>query len=95
VPLSCLGQIVLGSTDVDSTSCLLLVLNLLSMDGLEVQRRINEAKYNFPIIFFTGQHDSAIETRARSAGAADFLQKAAPPSQLIAAVERALASRLV
>jgi len=60
------------------------------MDGLELQRRLVELGHTFPIIFNTGQLDDRIELRARRAGAVDFLTKAASPSHLVQAVNRAL-----
>lgn len=83
----------LKSGDLETTSCLILDVNFPTMGGLELQRLIAERGHSFPIIFYSGDSQPAIEQQARLAGAADFVSKAAPPTQLVEAINRAISAR--
>jgi two-component system response regulator FixJ len=61
------------------------------IDGLELQRRLNESGIRLPVIVMTGQADIPIAVRAMKAGAIDFLEKPFDDEALLDAVRRALA----
>jgi CheY-like chemotaxis protein len=69
----------------------LLDLMMPGVDGMEVARRLqaNVATRALPIILMTAMHDPA--ARAREAGAGHFLTKPFDISELIRAVQRAIA----
>jgi RNA polymerase sigma factor (sigma-70 family) len=59
----------------DWRGCLLLDLSLPGMDGLTLQRRLNELGSRLPIVFLTGHGNIAHATAALKAGSVDFLEK--------------------
>lgn len=71
--------------------CVLTDVRMPDMDGLALQRRLNERGLHVPVIVMTGQGDISIAVRAMKEGAMDFLEKPFNDSDLLAAVERALA----
>lgn len=55
--------------------CILLDVRMPEMDGLEVQRGLNETGADLPIVFMTGHGDIAIAAAALQAGAVAFVEK--------------------
>ena len=70
--------------------CVLLDLQMPGLDGLELQARLAAAAPALPIVFLTGHGDIGASVRAMKAGAEDFLEKSAPSSVLLAAIESAI-----
>jgi FixJ family two-component response regulator len=70
--------------------CLVLDLRMPGVDGLSLQRCINEAADPLPIVFLSGAADVARTVEAMKAGAVDFLEKPVQPRVLLDAVGRAL-----
>jgi FixJ family two-component response regulator len=73
------------------SGCLLLDVRLQAISGLEIQRRLSEAKNHIPIIFLTGHGDIEMAVSAMKAGAVEFLPKPFREQQLIEAVAEAIA----
>jgi two-component system response regulator FixJ len=67
--------------------CVIMDLRMPEMDGIEVQRRLNEAELYFPIIMLTGHGDIASTVMAMKMGAVDFLVKPFERETLLKAVE--------
>ena len=80
----------LDSPRIDETACLLLDVRMPGMDGLELQRFLNEAQRQIPIIFITAHATDNAEQRARKAGAVDFLRKPVNEEKLLSAIQTAL-----
>ena len=80
----------LDSDRIDETACLLLDVRMPGMDGLELQRFLNEAQRQIPIIFITAHATENAEQRARKAGAVDFLRKPVNEERLLSAIQTAL-----
>jgi len=80
----------LDSPRIDETACLLLDVRMPGMDGLELQRFLNEAQRQIPIIFITAHATDNAEQRARKAGAVDFLRKPVNDEKLLSAIQTAL-----
>ena len=71
-------------------ACLLLDVKMPGMDGLEVQRRLNERGVTLPVIIITGHGDIAMAVQAMRAGAADFLEKPVSRGRLLESIARAI-----
>lgn len=72
--------------------CLILDVRMPGMTGLELQDKLAESGSPLPIIFLTGHGDVPMAVQAVKGGAFDFLQKPLEDSQLLRAVDAALAS---
>ncbi len=72
------------------SACLVLDVAMPGLDGLELQRRLNQQHIPLPIIFLTGNGDIPMSVRAIKAGATDFLTKPVDAAALVSAVRVAL-----
>jgi len=70
--------------------CLLLDLYMPGMNGLRLQRLLNDLDFHLPVIFMTGTGDISSSVQAMKMGAMDFIQKPFDARTLIKAVEKAL-----
>ena len=84
------AQELLADRDLDRPGCLLLDLKIPGIDGLELQEALNESASAHPIVFLTGHGSVGESVAAMKAGATDFLEKPAEPSELLATVKRAI-----
>jgi two-component system response regulator FixJ len=71
--------------------CVITDLQMPNMDGMALQRALQETGNPLPVLFLTGHGDIPATVQAMRSGAEDFLTKHAPKEELIAAVNRALA----
>jgi two-component system response regulator FixJ len=55
--------------------CILLDIRMPGMDGLEVQRALQEKGVRLPVIIMTGHGDVGLAVKAMKAGAVDFIEK--------------------
>ena len=74
----------------DDPSCLVLDVRLPGMSGLDVQRRLNEAGVQIPVIFITGHGDIPMTVKAMKSGAVEFLTKPFRDQDLLDAIQQAL-----
>ena len=81
----------LQSYDRNAPGCLVLDLALPGLNGLDVQRVLEQRASVLPIVFLSGRGDIAASVQAMKHGAADFLTKPIDDTALIAAVQEALA----
>jgi RNA polymerase sigma factor (sigma-70 family) len=72
-------------------ACLVLDLRMPGMTGLELQTDMERRGLNIPIIFMTGHGDVASCAAAMKAGALEFLEKPFDETQLLGAIQRAIA----
>jgi FixJ family two-component response regulator len=86
------GAELLGELNAETRGCVVMDLNMPGMNGLELQTELARRGARLPVVFLTGAADIPSSVSAMRGGAVDFLEKRAPSEQLIAAVERALAS---
>ena len=75
----------------DAPGCLVLDLALPGLNGLDVQRVLEQQSSVLPIVFLTGRGDIGASVQAMKHGAADFLTKPVDDTALLAAVHEALA----
>jgi FixJ family two-component response regulator len=74
----------------NSPGCLILDVQMPGLDGLGLQRALNDSDIPLPVIFITGHGDIPMSVRAMRAGALDFLPKPFSKDDLLAAVRRGL-----
>jgi FixJ family two-component response regulator len=86
------AELFLESDALRQTECLVLDVRMPGIDGLELQRRLNEAKSHVPIIFVTAHDDRSHRRTAMDAGAADFFRKPFEANAFVAAIQAALRS---
>jgi FixJ family two-component response regulator len=72
-------------------ACLVLDVRLPGLSGLDLQRELETEKATLPIIFITGHGDIPMSVKAMKAGAVDFLPKPVKDTDLLRAIEQALA----
>ena len=80
----------LASLESVSGSCVVLDIKMPEMDGLEVQRRLNNSGALLPVILVTGHGDVAMAVQAMRAGAIDFVEKPISRDRLLGSVARAI-----
>jgi FixJ family two-component response regulator len=81
----------LDGYDRNAPGCLVLDLELPGLNGLEVQRVLEQHASVLPIVFLTGRGDIAATVQAMKHGATDFLTKPIDDTTLLAAIRTALA----
>ena len=67
--------------------CILLDVRMPGMDGLEVQRALQDKGLTHPVIVMTGHGDVNVAVQAMKAGAVDFIEKPFEKAQLLSAIE--------
>ena len=71
-------------------ACLLLDITLPTINGLEVQRTLNERKIHLPVIAISARDDDAVRLEARKLGARFFFRKPVDDRTLIDAIDWAV-----
>jgi RNA polymerase sigma factor (sigma-70 family) len=84
------AQDFLRSKRADVPACLVLDVRLRGLSGLDLQKRMAEAKIEVPIIFITGYGDIPMTVQAMKAGAVEFLTKPFRNQELLDAIQQAL-----
>jgi FixJ family two-component response regulator len=81
----------LGRGRAGEPGCVIADLLMPGMDGLDLQSALARTPNALPIVFLTGEAETALVVRAMRGGAEDFLDKTAKLEVLFDAVHRALA----
>lgn len=74
-----------------AAACVITDVRMPGMDGIELQRRIRRERPDFPIIFISAHNRDEIRQQALDEGAVDFLYKPFNATDLLAAVQSAVA----
>lgn len=69
--------------------CILLDVRMPEMDGLQVQKALQDRGLTHPVIVMTGHGDVTVAVEAMKAGAVDFIEKPFEKEVLLAAIEAA------
>ena len=85
------GDDFLTKLPVSDAGCILLDLQMVGVNGFELQERLTKAGNILPIIFLSAHGDVRAGVHAIKAGAEDFLPKPVCGEALLQCVERALA----
>ncbi len=80
----------LDSYNLDSSGCLLLDMNMPTMDGLKVQSELFAIGSRLPIIIITAHADVPTAVQSLKAGAFEFLQKPYDSEELLKCIRTAL-----
>jgi FixJ family two-component response regulator len=75
----------------EGPGCLVLDVRMPGLSGLDLQSELQKANLTLPIVFITGQGDIPMSVKAMKAGAVDFLPKPVKDTDLLRAIEQALA----
>lgn len=86
------GNVFFYSLELQHPDCLILDLHMPGMNGLEMQRRLTQAGLRVPVIVITGHDEPQTRAQCLSAGAADYLRKPFNDIELLATIQRAMAS---
>jgi FixJ family two-component response regulator len=86
------AQAFLDGHDRAAPGCLVLDLSMPGLNGLELQRELEQLGSPLPIVFLTGRGDIAATVQAMKHGATDFLTKPVDDTELLAAIHEALAT---
>ena len=70
-----------------NNGCILLDIRMPGMDGLEVQRALQEKGVSLPVIIMTGHGDVNLAVKAMKGGAVDFIEKPFEKEALLASLE--------
>lgn len=81
----------LGGFDPRRAGCLVLDYGMPEMNGLELQKHLNDLGATIPIIFITGHGGVPESVQAIKAGAVDFLEKPFRQTDLVERIETAFA----
>ncbi len=71
--------------------CIVLDIRMPGMDGMELQKKLNDKHSILPIIFVTGHGDVPMAVDAMKEGAVDFIQKPYREEALLEKIDAALA----
>lgn len=74
-----------------SPGCILLDVRMPEMDGLQVQRGLQDKGIGFPVIVMTGHGDVSVAVQAMKAGAVDFIEKPFEKAVLLSAIDEGFA----
>jgi FixJ family two-component response regulator len=77
--------------DAARPACLVLDVRMPGLSGIDLQRELRLTNPILPIIFITGHGDIPMTVKAMKAGAVDFLPKPVRDTDLLRAIEQALA----
>ena len=70
--------------------CIISDMRMPGLTGLDLLRRLQDRKMNWPVIVITGQGDVALAVESIRAGARDFIEKPYHHEELLGAVRSAL-----
>ena len=80
----------LKSEQVHDTSCLITDVQMLGLNGIDLQDRLIAQGHRIPIIFITGYPEQRARARAMKAGAIAFIPKPYNVEHLIGCLDKAL-----
>jgi FixJ family two-component response regulator len=80
----------LANKPVDVEGCVVLDISMPGMNGLELQKQMNDSGISLPVIFLTAHGDIPMTVHALKAGAAHFLTKPVREDELMNAIRQAL-----
>ena len=86
------AQEFLQGHDRHAAGCLVLDLSMPGLNGLQLQHELEQQGSPLPIVFLSGRGDIAATVQAMKHGATNFLTKPVDDTELLAAIQEALAA---
>jgi FixJ family two-component response regulator len=83
----------LERSDLDAPGCLVLDVRMPGQSGLDLQKVLEAAGHDIPVIFITGDADVPMAEQVQQAGAVALLRKPFDAQALLDAVHRAISGR--
>lgn len=80
----------LSAYNQDMAGCIVLDIRMPGMNGMELQRKLNEFNSILPIIVVTGHGDVPMAVEAMQQGAIDFIQKPYREQELLDRINKAM-----
>lgn len=84
------GDLFLADYSEQMAGCIVLDIRMPGMNGMELQRKLNERNSILPIIFVTGHGDVPMAVDAMQHGAFDFVQKPYREQELLEKIGQAM-----
>jgi FixJ family two-component response regulator len=84
------AQEFLRNPRMERPGCLVLDVRMPGLSGLDLQKRMADARTDIPIIFLSAHADIPMSVRAMKAGAVEFLTKPVREQDLLDAIQQAL-----
>ena len=81
------GVSFLEKLDTLETGCVLLDVQMPKMNGIAVQKELNERGSEMPVVVLTGHGDVSVAVQAMKAGAVNFVEKPYEKQVLLKAIE--------
>ncbi len=81
----------LQAIDQRGSGCVVADVRMPGTDGIELVRELGRRKIALPIVLISGHADVPMAVAAIKSGAEDFIEKPVDDTQLVAAINRALA----
>lgn len=81
----------LKTVDKPRSGCIVADVRMPGTDGIELVRELDRRKVALPVILISGHADVPMAVAAIKSGAEDFIEKPIDDTQLVAAINRALA----
>jgi two-component system response regulator FixJ len=82
------GVELLKSSSQLEQGCILLDIRMPGVDGLEVQKALQEKGVGLPVIIMTGHGDVELAVKAMKAGAVDFIEKPFEKTALLSSLDQ-------
>ena len=86
------AQSFLTDSPLSEIDCLITDIGMPAIDGFELQRRVEEARPDLPVILITGDHAMAAQQRAIRNGKENFFRKPFSGQELLSAVFQKLST---
>ena len=80
----------LATGELNAGGCIICDVRLKGLSGLDLHRKLVEAKSKLPVVLITGHGDIEMAVRAVKAGAFDFIEKPFEDTRLYTSVAEAL-----
>jgi FixJ family two-component response regulator len=93
VELFASGEAFMDSLQTRQPDCVVLDIQMVGVTGRDVQRNLAIARLNIPIVIITAHDEPLLREQCLADGASAYLSKPLRGERLLAAIDKAIASR--